>query len=230
MSDRYHPTEDRLEAFVEGLLDPGERVVVESHVVGCPRCEAQVDEWRALFAALSGLPQFEPAPGFAERVMSGVRVAPKANRRRTWQRARGWAAGQASAVGTAVAGVLPKSTFGWAVATAFLALPILVGGAFMAWLLSRSYLTPETLWAYVSSRAVEGVQSLGTTALTAALQTDVIAWLVMRGGELLESAGAAGVGAVLATVSAATMLSIWVLYRNLIRTPTRETNYVTFSF
>ncbi|HSJ07481.1 MAG TPA: zf-HC2 domain-containing protein [Longimicrobiales bacterium] len=230
MSDRYHPTEDRLEAFVEGLLDAGERVVIESHLVGCPRCGAQVEEWRALFAALSGLPQFEPAPGFAERVMSGVRVAPKAKRRPSWQRARGWAAGRAATVGTAVAGVLPKSTFGWAVAAAFLALPVLAGAAFTAWLLSRSYLTPETLWAYVSSRAVEGVQSLGSTALTAALQTDVIAWLVLRGGELLETAGATGVGAVLATVSAATMLSIWVLYRNLIRTPTRETNYVTFSF
>lgn len=228
MSDMYHPTADRLEAFAEGLLDQAERVVIESHVLGCPHCQTQVDEWRVLFAALSGLPQFEPSSGFADRVMARVRVAP-ASRRTTWQSAWGWAAGRAKAAGATAAGMLPRTTFGWAMVTAFLALPVIAGGAFVTWLLSRSYLTPETLWVYVSTQVVDGVRGVGTAALSAALQADLIAWLVTQAGHLVENAGATGVGAILAAASAATMLSVWVLYRNLIRTPSRGTNYVTFS-
>jgi anti-sigma factor RsiW len=228
MRDMYHPTADRLEAFVEGLLDKAERVVIESHLLGCPHCQTQVDEWRVLFAALSGLPQFEPSPGFADRVMAGVQLTP-GSRRSTWQSAWGWAAGRATAASAAAAGLLPKSTLGWAMVTAFLALPVVAGGAFVTWLLSRSYLTPETLWAYVSTQAVDAIRGVGTAALTAALQTDLISWLVMQLGHLIQNAGATGVGAILAAASAATMLSAWILYRNLIRTPTRGTNYVTFS-
>lgn len=228
MSDMYHPTADRLEAFVEGLLDAAERVVIESHVLGCPHCQTQVEDWRALFTALSGLPQFDPSAGFADRVMAGVRVAPK-SRRASWQSAWGWASGRASAAGAAAAGVLPKTTLGWALITAFLALPVVAGGAFVAWLLGRSYLTPETLWAYVSTQVVEGVRGFGLTVLTTLVQTDMMAWLVAQAGLLIENAGATGVGALLAAASAATMLSVWVLYRNLIRTPSRGTTYVTLS-
>ena len=42
--------------------------------MGCPRCETEVEEWRALFVTLSGLASFEPSPGFADAVMARVAV------------------------------------------------------------------------------------------------------------------------------------------------------------
>jgi hypothetical protein len=223
MRDMYHPTTDRLEAFVEGGLDEAERVVVESHLMGCPRCETEVEDWRALFVTLSGLASFEPSPGFADRVMAGVRYAPRAAWSAAWQE-------RATRAGQALTRLAPQSSFGWALATALMSLPVILGGGTVAWLLQKEYITPQGLWAMASQWAVEGVQGIGSTAITAVLQTDVAVWLVERTTAFVNTAGMGGLGVVIGTAGVATVLSIWVLYRNLIRTPERESHYVSYSF
>ncbi|NLG63061.1 MAG: hypothetical protein GX539_12540 [Candidatus Cloacimonetes bacterium] len=57
-----------------------------------------------------------------------------------------------------------------------------------------------------------------------------MAWLVANTGEFVATTGMRGVGTLMALAGAATMLSVYVLYRNLFRTPTRESHYVTYSF
>jgi anti-sigma factor RsiW len=230
MSSTYHPTEDRLEAFVEGSLDQAERVVVESHLLGCAVCQVQVEEWRALFAALSDLPQLEPAAGFADRVMAGVRVAPLARRQPGAQRSWTWLYRQAAAVAGSAGRLLPQTTRGWAVAAGALAVPVAVSAVLVAWLASTAYLTPQAAWAFVTTQAAEALRAAAAAAVTTMLQTDVAAWLVAAIGNVIENAGAAGIGALFATASGATMLSVWVLYRYLFRTPARETHHVTYSF
>jgi hypothetical protein len=231
MSGIYHPTADRLEAFAEGLLDQGERVVIESHVVNCSRCAGA---GRGMAGTVRG--PVGAAAVHADARLRGSRhggsprCAEAGDGEPAWRSVRGWAVGQATAAGTAVAGVLPKSTFGWGVAVAFLALPVLAGITFIAWLDQPVVPDPRDAVGLRQHPGRGGRPRLGTTALTAALQTDVVAWLVLQAGALLETAGATGVGAMLAAASAATFFSVWVLYRNLIRTPTRGTNYVTFSF
>jgi hypothetical protein len=230
MNDMYHPTADRLEAFVEGSLDQAELAVVESHLLGCVHCQTQVEEWRALFSALSGLPQFEPSAGFADRVMANVRVAPQTRRSAAWTRAWSSLSGQAAAAADAAAGMLPRSTAAWALATGLLALPLVISAALLSWLTNSANLTPQALWAFASSQLMDGVRAAGTAAITAVLQTDVATWILTQTGLLLANAGTAGLGAILAASGGATLLSVWVLYRNLFRTPTRESNYVTYSF
>jgi anti-sigma factor RsiW len=231
-----HPPAERLEAFVEGILDGGDRVVVESHLLGCPECRSAVEEWTALFTALAGLPQFEPAPGFTERVMAGVQLAGRAQARAARSRARYWQSAQAAIsaaadrAGASLGRLIPQTTFGWAMAAAFLSLPVVFAAAAMGWLVSRSYITPQSLWLFASNQAVAGVRSAGETAVATALQTDIAAWLVGQSATLLETAGFTGVGVLIAAAGATTVLSIWVLYRNLFRTPTRESNYVSYSF
>jgi anti-sigma factor RsiW len=230
-----HPPAERLEAFVEGLLDGGDRVVVESHLLGCPECRSAVEEWTALFTALSGLPQFEPAPGFAERVMAGVQLAGRAQARSPgrawdWQAAQAAVSAAAGRAGASLNRLIPQTTPGWAMAAALLSLPIVFAAAAMGWLVSRSYITPQSLWLFASNQAVAGVRSAGETAVATALQTDIAAWLVGQSATLLETAGFTGVGVLIAAAGATTVLSIWVLYRNLFRTPTRESNYVSYSF
>ncbi|CAN5747181.1 hypothetical protein BH23GEM9_BH23GEM9_11420 [soil metagenome] len=230
MTDMNHPTADHLEAFVEGVLEASDRVVLESHLLGCPECQAAVKEWQALFAALSELPQLEPKFGFADRVMARVRLAPRTARQSSLQLAQAAVQKQLGRAGSAIERILPRTTFGWAMATAFLALPFLIGGALLAWLMSRSYITPASLWAFFSTQAVEGARSVGGAAVSAAMQTEVAAWLVARSADFLSTAGVTGLGVLIAAAAATTLLSIWVLYRNLIRSPSRETHYASYSF
>ena len=218
MSATYHPAADRLEAFVEGTLENGDRVVLESHLLSCQACQVQVEEWRALFAALATLPQFEPSIGFANRVMAQVRVAPRA----AWQE---WAA-RANAL---VARVAPKTNYGWSLAVALLALPILLGGGAIAWLVSNSYVSPEMVLGFTRESMVEGLQGIGSTVIGSIMQTDIAAWVVANVGAVIGTAGATGIGAILAGAGATTVLSIWVLYRNLFRSPSRESDYALYS-
>jgi hypothetical protein len=230
MSNTNHPTADRLEAFAEGLLEPGDLAVLESHVLGCAACQSAVEEWRALFAALEGLPQFEPAADFADRVMLKVRVAPQASRLNSLGRIQRTLQQQLGRAGAALDRIMPKTTFGWAMATAFLALPFALGAVLVAWLMSRTYITPTSLWAFVTERGMEVARSFGDTAVATAMQTELAGWLIDQGAVFLAQAGVTGLGVVLAMAAVATMLSIWVLYRYLFRTPTRESHYASYSF
>ena len=218
MSETYHPSADRLEAFVEGTLERSDHVVLESHLLTCPACRIQVEEWRGLFAALASLPQFEPSIGFANKVMAQVRVAPRA----AWQE---WAE-RANAL---IVRVAPKTNYGWSLAVALLALPILLGGGAIAWLISNSYITPQTLLGYTRESMVEGLQGIGSTAIGFVMQTDIAAWVVANVGAVIGTAGATGIGAILAGAGGTTVLSIWVLYRNLFRSPSRESDYALYS-
>jgi hypothetical protein len=229
-SEMNHPAADRLEAFVEGGLEVADRAVLESHLLGCPECQAAVEEWRALFAILAGLPQFEPTVGFSDRVMARVRIAPRTVRRWHLRPAQAALRTQAARAGATLERLLPKTTFGWATATAFIALPFVVGAVLLAWLLSRTYITPGALWAFASTQVVEGARSLGSAAVSAALQTEVAGWLVTQAALLLSRAGTTGIGMLVAAAGVMTALSIWVLYRNLFRTPTRESHYASYSF
>lgn len=225
MSDEnLHPEPAALEAYAEGVSENGDRAVLESHLIGCVRCQGEVEEWRSLFATLESLPRYAPAHGFADRVMARVKVPDPAA---AWHRQ---ALVHVAAAGRRVAGWMPQTTRGWAFTTAMLGLPVALAASIMAWLLTRSYVSADALWVAGVSTVNNGAQRLGTTLVQGALQTDVAAWLTASIGAFLETAGMRGIGTALAVAGVLTMLSVYVLYRNLFRTPTRESSYVTYSF
>jgi len=248
MSEMKHPTAEHLEEFVEGALPVRERVVVELHLPGCPSCQTQVEELRALFGALSGLARFEPTVGFvdrvivihalenleefapsavfSDRVMASVKV-PQSARQSDWQSA--WKK-QSARAGALISHVSPKSSFGWAMATVMLAVPMLLGGGTVAWLLSRSYVTSSGLWAMTTNWIIEGLQGVGTTVVGGVMRTDLAVWTAANITEFMARAGFSGLGLVAATGAATIMLSSWILYKNLFRTPSREAHYVSYSF
>lgn len=216
----YHPTTDHLEDFVERSLPEGDRVIVESHLLGCPSCRARVEDVQSLFSALAGMRHFEPTVGFANRVMARVHVAPRA----AWQE---WT-DRATAL---AARITPRTNYGWSIAVAMLALPVLLGGGAIAWLLSRDYITMQTLFAWTWEQVTGGVQAIGATAIAALLQTQVAAWIVANVTLLVESIGVTGVSTVLAAIGATTVYAAWFLYRNLFRSSnSRESRYVIYSF
>ena len=70
MIDSGHLTIDELDALIAGPSD--DRTM--SHLATCEVCSNLVARDRRLLAALAALPAFEPAAGFADRVMSRVTV------------------------------------------------------------------------------------------------------------------------------------------------------------
>ncbi|CAN5625965.1 hypothetical protein BH23GEM10_BH23GEM10_10010 [soil metagenome] len=231
MMEAHHPTAEQLEALADGALRGADRVTVESHLTGCTACRTAAGEWGALFEALAALPELAPAAGFSDRVMAGARMPAGTRWQQAWQQAWQSAWQQAAVQAGALADrVTPKSTFGWALVAALVALPVVLGGGIVAWLVSNEYVTLDALRSWTTETLVLGLQGIGQTAITTVMPSDVAAWTIARGSEFVGTAGVTGVGAIAATAGMMTMLSVWILYRNLFRTPTREIDYVTYSF
>ena len=209
-----HPTGDHLEAYCGGTLVEDERAAVGSHVAQCSECQAEVEDWRAVFAALSALPVLAPRAGFAERVMARVRIPIPWHVR----------------AGAMVARAMPSTTRGWALATAALSVPVIFIGGFLAWLLSKSYITAQGLWIYATDRFAEGANQVTTGAVSRAMESDVAAWLVTSVAGLLNSAGTRGVGVLMLASSALVVFCSWILYRYLFRSTVRRSTHGTYTF
>ena len=67
-NQRCHDTLERIEAWIDGDLDPIEAVAVESHVERCASCQAARREAQEVVSELRSLPEF-PVP---ERVLQTV--------------------------------------------------------------------------------------------------------------------------------------------------------------
>lgn len=208
--DHLHPDAERLEAFVADELDAAEAAAVRSHVDGCDACQAEVDELRDLFAALARLPRFAPSAGFTDRVMArldpSVVHAPaagvRARRRERWRRATrrlpAWNAGLLAAC-----------------------VAVAVGGyAVLLWWSTRTGFAGQALAALGQVRAFDAIAWLARATVGAVVRSEIALgtgvavrlWAGELGASLLLV-----VGAGLASSAAA-----WVLYRNLIHTPTRK--------
>lgn len=208
-----HPSSERLEALVEGVLVEAERSAVEAHLVSCERCQAEVEEWRAVFAVLASLPHLAPAPGFADRVLAHVKI------KQPWT----------ARVAAVLARLAPRTTAGWALLTACLTLPAAAGTALIAWVMTRPGLSAETLFVFLRERAADLILSFAGHAATTAMETTLatrIAALI----EKLWSAAPMQLGAAAAVFAALTLASVWVLYRHLFRPSNREVHHASFLF
>jgi hypothetical protein len=65
--------ENRLPAYREDLLPPGERKIISGHLASCPRCNRTFLDLKKAEALVRGLGEVEPPPFFEQRIMSRVR-------------------------------------------------------------------------------------------------------------------------------------------------------------
>ena len=132
-----HLTPDEIERCALGEEDrPGP---LSSHLRDCAACRREVARLEALHELLSILPDLEPAPGFAARVMTRVRLPEP-----WYERAR--------------AGLRER----WAVLAAGLAAATATVGGMAYWLFGRQELTPTGLLAFL-------LESARTLAVRAAI-------------------------------------------------------------
>jgi hypothetical protein len=208
-----HPTAERLQAFAEKTLEAGERVVVESHLLGCSQCQSDVEEWRALFVALSGLPRFAPSSGFANRVIAGLALPDP------------WYA----RLGSYLQRLVPRTTKGWALASACFALPLTLTAGLLWWLLSKPYITPSRLWTFAVDQGAHLVDAVAAWVVPTVMQSDV-ALFIARALESVAGGGLRTAGAFAGLASITVAVSAWILYQYLFRAPARGSHYVTYSF
>ena len=84
---RCRKVQQDLDAFRDGLLQPGERAVMEAHLQECPECQAALARLRRLSFLLEGIPAPRVPDGFSERLMA--RAYQRQAERRRW-RVRSW--------------------------------------------------------------------------------------------------------------------------------------------
>ena len=208
-----HPEHERLQAYVAKELDGGDTAVVDAHLTACARCRVEVEELHSLFAMLSSLAYHAPAAGFADRVMARVRV------RQPWfARAAEW-----------LASLTPKSTRGWALATAVVALPAAATTGLVWWLMSRPGVTVQGLWVLSTDFAGRALSGAWTWAWSYLAGSTLASWTAGV-AEVMASVGRGGLGLGLVMFATLTAASIWILYQNLFRTEARRTDYASFVF
>ena len=214
-----HPLSEKLQAYVDNQVDAADRAVLESHLLGCALCKGEVEEWRSLFAMLSTMPQVAPSRGFANRVMAHIELPDP------------WYARLPARVAAQLRTFVPKTTRGWTVATACLALPIVGFAALAAWLMSKPYITAQGLVSFTYEKVQGTFEALASGTVSSVLQSDV-ALFAARGLDAVTSAGVGAAGALIFAVSMATALSAWVLYQNLFRSNAARENrhYASYSF
>lgn len=220
-----HPAPGIVLDYVDGALPGRARTRLEGHLEACGACRGEVGRWRELFAALEALPVLEPSPGFAEAVMARVRVEERSRAPAPTgavDRALGW-------LGTLEwpRALRPRSAGQWALAAAAAAAPIAALTAGSLALFSHPQLTPGYLAAFLwwqVSGAAGGAAGAAWSALTESA-------LVFRAYSIVEglggSPGLVGIAAV--AMAAGTVVSLWVLYRNLITTSGVDRHYAKLS-
>lgn len=77
---RCKSVQERFSPWLDGELSEIERIAVEEHLAGCPRCRAELKAWEEISASLRGLKSSVSAPeGFAAGVIARLETMPAAS-------------------------------------------------------------------------------------------------------------------------------------------------------
>ncbi len=235
-----------LQELAEGALPARVRARFQRHVDGCGACARELAGWRRVVDALDGLGRLEapesfaadtmarwrlerrldalghlePSEGFAARVMAGVRVperVPAPAPTTAWDR-----------LAAAARGLVPSTRRAWAAVSGLAVTPAVTMGLVIWTLMSHPTLTAGSLasfaWWKLSDLAAVGWSSamavVGESAGTFGVRA-------LAGTLIQDPTLTAGVA--LAFV-AGSLVSLWVLYKNLVATHTVDGRYAHANF
>ena len=199
-----HPDGERLQEWLDGRLAARSAARVEAHLAGCAACAGEAAAWSGTFAALHRVERFAPAEGFAERVMAQVRVpAPAPARVPEWRRALTWARG-----------FVPQTRRAWAAVSGVALTPAVTLGLVLWTVLSHPALTPGALASFTWWKASELSAAAWSALASRALESDGLFQVHAFIGSLAVSPAAVAAAAL--ALCAGTVVSSWVLYRNLV--------------
>jgi anti-sigma factor RsiW len=203
-----------IQDYLENLLPAQPAARLEAHLASCASCREEVQGWTRLLGSFQPLGHFAPRAGFAERVMAQVLVpAPVPMRAGRWTSLPGRTLAWARTF-------LPKTRHGWAVAGGLASAPTITMATLIYLVFSRPLLTLGNLGSYLLWKASALVDALGSTLSTAVLESALLFRVYSFWGPLTQSPLFLGLGGLAFSLVSAGAL--WVLYRNLIITPSDD--------
>ena len=90
---RCRTVQKRLNAFLDGLVQPSELAAMEVHLQGCPECQAALARLRRLSSLLESIPAAPVPDGFSARLMERAhqrQAEPRKSRILTWRPVLFW--------------------------------------------------------------------------------------------------------------------------------------------
>jgi len=201
-----HPKPERLEEFAAGQLDALEAEAIDAHLAGCQACSGEVAEWRELYASLSALPRLSPSAGFTDRVLAGLNArAAVGQTRPAWRRLP-----------------LPSGYRNIGLLAACLAIPILLGYAALVWWSLQTGITWDAVVAFGEIRLLDALAFAFRTAVSVLVWSEQSLGIVAGVRGVTERLSPSAIAALAFAAGTASSASAWVLYRNLIQTPSRK--------
>ena len=214
-----HLDPERLQDYVEGLLPTRQMAKASAHLGACAACRSEEEQWRGLIQSIETLPVMAPSSAFSGEVMRQVRIGRLARpvaARSAHGRALAW-----------VGGLVPRTQRAWAVISGIALTPIMISALLAYAVFSKPLVTPGGLASFLWWRISGGATALWGY-LADGLVASPIAFYAYSALDLL--AGAPAVTAIVGvSFAAATGLSGWVLYRNLMTTRMVDENYARAS-
>ena len=214
-----HPTGERIQDFVEGLLPARQAARTRRHIEDCKACAREAEEWRGLMGSLSALPHRAPGEAFAERVMASVRVrapvpvaAPAARLAPIWARALAFAGG-----------LVPRTRKAWAALSGVAVTPAATLGLVFYAIFSHSALTPGALSAFLWWKANDLAVATWHAFVSHVLESETLFQLYSLLDAVVKAPWALAGG--LAVLSVLMGGALWVLYKNLIATEPADGGY-----
>jgi anti-sigma factor RsiW len=198
--------------YLEKLIPPQPAARLEAHLRVCPTCFDELERWEALMASCRTLERFGPSPGFAQRVMAQVRVPtpePLGRRQTIPGRAVAW-----------VREFLPQTRRGWAVAGGMASTPTITLGALVFLVFSHPLLTVGTFASYLYWKASDLLAGLWSVVADAALQSVALSYISSVLEVLAQSPVLLGLGGLVFSILG--MGALWILYRNLLVSPSDD--------
>ncbi len=214
-----HLSPERLQDYVEGILPRPQMTRVEAHLDGCGACSSEAAAWRELVQRIKTLPELAPSAGFAPWVMAQVRIGRLVREPvvvSTQSRALAWAGR-----------LLPRTQKAWAVISGVAVTPATVVALLVYAVFSNPAVTPAYLASFLWWKVSGGVSAIAGVLADTLFESAII----FQAYSALEAlAGAPALAAMVAvSLAAATSLSGWVLYRNLVPTQTVDGQYARAS-
>ena len=218
-----HVPGERLQDFIEGVLPQRQAARVQIHLDDCGTCSKEVLAWRSMMGSLDGLERFAPAEGFAARVLSDIRVpspvpaqAPAREILVAARKALAW-----------TGRLLPQTREAWAALAEVAVTPMATLGLLLYTVFSHPTLTPGALLSFVGWK----VSALATSAFDAASAVLLESTGMFRVYSFMESlvAAPAALAGGFLVFSCLMAAATWVLYKNLIATPSVDGQYARIS-
>jgi len=218
-----HVEPERLQDYVEGLLPSRQMARVSAHVKACEACRSEELRWEELIHGLEGLPELAPSQAFSGRVMAQLAIghlvrtpASSAATSATRQWVLGWAER-----------LIPRTQKAWAVISGVALTPVTVVALLGYAVFSNPLVTPGYLASLLWWKVTGGVSALVGIFADGVLESPLVFYAYSVLGALANAPVVTAMVAV--SLAAATSLSGWVLYRNLMTTRTVDGNYATAS-